>query len=377
MKVSCLQENLAKGLGVVSRAVSTRSTLPVLANVLVATDNGRLKLSATNLEIVVTCWVGAKVEEEGATTVPARTFSDLVGALPAERVDLLLNKQSQTLHISCARTEANIKGIDAQEFPLVPEPDPKNRIRVETDVFKQMIGQVALSAATDDTRPTLTGVSARFEGSQVLMVATDGFRLSLRSAQIPGYVEVPFSVIIPARALSELARIASDDTEAIYISLPEGRNQIIFDMDNIVLVSQLIDGNFPDYTPIIPKRHSTRTVVGTADFRKACRTAEIFARESSHTARVRVEPGDEIMPGHATIAATSAETGDNVAQIDASVEGEPVEIAFNVKYMTDVLNVIDTPQVALETTSPMEPGVLKPVGDNDFVHIIMPMHFGR
>lgn len=377
MKVSCLQENLAKGLGVVSRAVSTRSTLPVLANVLVATDNGRLKLSATNLEIVVTCWVGAKVEEEGATTVPARTFSDLVGALPAERVDLLLNKQSQTLHISCARTEANIKGIDAQEFPLVPEPDPKNRIRVETDVFKQMIGQVALSAATDDTRPTLTGVSARFEGSQVLMVATDGFRLSLRSAQIPGYVEEPFSVIIPARALSELARIASDDTEAIYISLPEGRNQIIFDMDNIVLVSQLIDGNFPDYTPIIPKRHSTRTVVGTADFRKACRTAEIFARESSHTARVRVEPGDEIMPGHATIAATSAETGDNVAQIDASVEGEPVEIAFNVKYMTDVLNVIDTPQVALETTSPMEPGVLKPVGDNDFVHIIMPMHFGR
>lgn len=377
MKVSCLQENLAKGLGVVSRAVSTRSTLPVLANVLVATDNGRLKLSATNLEIVVTCWVGAKVEEEGATTVPARTFSDLVGALPAERVDLLLNKQSQTLHISCARTEANIKGIDAQEFPLVPEPDQKNRIRVETDVFKQMIGQVALSAATDDTRPTLTGVSARFEGSQVLMVATDGFRLSLRSAQIPGYVEVPFSVIIPARALSELARIASDDTEAIYISLPEGRNQIIFDMDNIVLVSQLIDGNFPDYTPIIPKRHSTRTVVGTADFRKACRTAEIFARESSHTARVRVEPGDEIMPGHATIAATSAETGDNVAQIDASVEGEPVEIAFNVKYMTDVLNVIDTPQVALETTSPMEPGVLKPVGDNDFVHIIMPMHFGR
>lgn len=377
MKVSCLQENLAKGLGVVSRAVSTRSTLPVLANVLVATDNGRLKLSATNLEIVVTCWVGAKVEEEGATTVPARTFSDLVGALPAERVDLLLNKQSQTLHISCARTEANIKGIDAQEFPLVPEPDQKNRIRVETDVFKQMIGQVALSAATDDTRPTLTGVSARFEGSQVLMVATDGFRLSLRSAQIPGYVEETFSVIIPARALSELARIASDDTEAIYISLPEGRNQIIFDMDNVVLVSQLIDGNFPDYTPIIPKGHSTRTVVGTADFRKACRTAEIFARESSHTARVRVEPGDEIMPGHATIAATSAETGDNVAQIDASVEGEPIEIAFNVKYMTDVLNVIDTPQVALETTSPMEPGVLKPVGDNDFVHIIMPMHFGR
>lgn len=377
MKVSCLQENLAKGLNIVGRAVSTRSTLPVLANVLLATDNGRLKLSATNLEIVITCWIGAKVEEEGAITIPARTFNDLVGALPQDRVDLVLNEQTQTLHIACQRTEANVKGIDAQEFPLVPEPDRNNRIRVETDVFKQMINQVAFAAATDDTRPMLTGVSTTFDGSVVTMAATDGFRLSVRSANIPGYVEKPHTITIPARALAELGRVASDDAEAVYISLPEGRNQIIFDMENIVLVSQLIDGNFPDYTPIIPKGHSTRTVMSTAEFRKACKTAEIFARESSHTARVRIEPGDEITPGFAVVAATSSETGDNVAQIDASVDGGDIEIAFNVKYMTDVLNVIETPQVALETSTPMEPGVIKPVGDNDFVHIIMPMHFGR
>ncbi len=377
MKVSCLQENLAKGLNIVGRAVSSRSTLPVLANVLLATDNGRLKLSATNLEIVITCWIGAKVEEEGAITIPARTFNDLVSALPQDRVDLELNEQTQTLHIACQRTEANVKGIDAQEFPLVPEPEENNRIRVETDVFKQMVSQVAFAAATDDTRPMLTGVSTTFEGSQVMMAATDGFRLSVRSAHIPGHVEAPQTVTIPARALAELARVASDDVSAIYISLPEGRNQIIFDMENVVLVSQLIDGAFPDYTPIIPTRQSTRTVMSTAEFRKACKTAEIFARESSHTARVRIEPGDEILPGYAVIAATSAETGDNVAQIDASVNGDPIEIAFNVKYMNDVLSVIDTPQVALETTTAMEPGVLKPVGDNDFVHIIMPMHFGR
>lgn len=377
MKVSCLQENLAKGLSIVGRAVSTRSTLPVLANVLLETDNGRLKLSATNLEIVVTCWIGAKVDEDGAITVPARTLNDLVSQLPQERVELMLNERTQTLHMSCARTEANIKGIDAQEFPLVPKPDQENRIRVETAVFKQMISQVALAAATDDTRPTLTGVSTTFDGSQVMMVATDGFRLSMKSAHIPGHVDKPTAVLIPARALHELARIANDDNEAMYISLPEGRNQIIFDMENVVLVSQLIDGNFPDYSPIIPKHCNTRTVMGTADFRKACKTAEIFARESSHTARVKVEPGDEITPGFAIIAATSTETGDNVAQIDVSVTGEPIEIAFNVKYMTDVLNVIDTPQVALETTNPMEPGVIKPVGDTDFIHIIMPMHFGR
>ncbi len=377
MKISCLQENLAKGLNIVSRAVSTRSTLPVLANILLETDNGRLKLSATNLEIVVTAWIGAKVEEEGAVTIPARTLIDLVGQLPQEQVDLMLNEQTQTLHITCARTESNIRGIDAQEFPLVPQPDKTNRIRVEPDVLKQVINQVVLAAATDDTRPTLTGISTRIEGNQLLMVATDGFRLSMRSAQIASVVEDHVNIIIPARALNELARILPDQVDAVYLSMPEGRNQIIFDMDNVVLVSQLINETFPDYTPIIPKSQNTRTVLGTAEFHKACRTAEIFARESSHTARVQIHPGDEITPGHAVIAATSTETGDNVAQIDASVDGDPIEIAFNVKYMTDVLNVIDTPQVALETTTPMEPGVIKPVGDTDFVHIIMPMHFGR
>lgn len=377
MKVSCLQENLAKGLNIVSRAVSTRSMLPVLANVLLETDNGRLKLSATNLEIVITAWIGAKVEEEGSVTVPARTFSDLVGALPQDRVDMNLNEQTQTIHVTCGRTEANIKGIDAQEFPLVPQPDQDNRIRVETAVLKQMINQVALAAATDDTRPTLTGVSTHFEDSKMLMAATDGFRLSLRSAHIPGFVEKPIDVIIPARALMELSRIANDDNDAVYISLPEGRNQVVFDMDNVVLVSQLINETFPDYTPIIPKNKLTRTVLSTAEFRSACKRAEIFARESSHTARVRIEPGDELSPGSAVIAATSTETGDSLAPIDADVDGDPIEIAFNVKYMTDVLSVIDTPQVALETTNPMEPGVIKPVGDNDFVHIIMPMHFGR
>lgn len=377
MKVSCLQDNLAKGLSIVGRAVSTRSTLPVLANVLLATDNGRLKLSATNLEIVITCWVGAKVSEEGAITIPARTITDLVNTLPQDQVDLHLEEATQTVHVTCGRIEANIKGIDAEEFPLVPEPDKTNRIRVEADVLKQMIGQVAFAAATDDARPMLTGVCTTFDGSEVTMAATDGFRLSVRSAHIPGYVEEPFTVIIPGRALSDVARIISDDTEAVFLSMPKGRNQIIFDMDNVVLVSQLIDGNFPDYQPIIPRRHNTRTVVNTADFRKACKTADIFARESSNTARVRVEPGDGLSPAYAVIAATSVETGDNVAQIDANVDGEPVEIAFNVKYMTEVLNVVDTPQVALETTSPMEPGVLKPVGDNDFIHIIMPMQFGR
>jgi DNA polymerase-3 subunit beta len=377
MKVSCLQENLAKGLGVVSRAVSTRSTLPVLANVLLATDGGRLKLSATNLEIVITCWIGAKVTEEGSITVPARTLNDLVNTLPPDQVEMELDTKTQTLHLVCARTEANIKGIDSTEFPLVPEPGEDSRHRIEAKVLKTMINQVAFAAATDDARPTLTGVLTKMKGSTISMAATDGFRLSVRTAEFPGDAVEPMEVIIPARALNELARIADDDTGMVAVSMPEGRNQVIFDMENVVLVTQLIDGNFPDYEPVIPKRHATRTVLNAGEFAKACKMAEIFAREASHTARVRIEPGNELMPGYATISAVSSETGDNEAQIDAVVEGEGVEIAFNVRYMSQVLSVIDSPQVALETTKSTDPGVIKPVGDDDYLHIIMPMHFGR
>ena len=377
MKVSCLQENLAKGLGIVSRAVSTRSTLPVLANVLMATDHGRLKLSATNLEIVITCWVGAKVEEEGATTVPARTLNDLVNALPQEQVDLTLDSHTQTLHLSCARTEANIKGIDAQEYPLVPEAEQDGRHRIETEVFKTMISQVAFAAASDDARPTLTGVLTRIEDNKMTMAATDGFRLAVKEVELSGTAGDPFEVVIPARALTELARIADDKSEEIFISMPQGRNQVIFDLDNIVLVTQLIDGNFPEYTPVIPQNSKTRTVLNAGEFAQACKMAEIFAREANHTARVRVEPGNELMPGYATISATSTETGDNVAQIDAEVEGEPVEIAFNVRFMSQVLGVINSPQVILETNKSTDPGVIKPAGDEGYLHIIMPMHFGR
>jgi DNA polymerase-3 subunit beta len=377
MKVSCLQENLSKGLSIVSRAVSTRSTLPVLANVLIATDKGRLKLSATNLEIVVTCWVGAKVVEDGTTTVPARTLNDLVNTLAPGPVELTLDPQKQLLHLASARTEANIKGIDAKEFPLVPDPDGINRYRIETDILKSMIKQVAFAAATDDARPTLTGVLTRLEDGEISMAATDGFRLSMKSAELPSFTGETIEVVIPARALNELSRVIDDEVENVYITMPEGRNQLIFDMGNIVLVTQLIDGTFPDFRPVIPQRCTTRTVLNAGDFSKACKMAEIFAREANHTARVQVKPGDELMPGYATVSAISAETGDNVAQIDANVEGDEIEIAFNVRFMNQVLSVLDAPQIVLETTKSTEPGVIKVDGDEHFLHVIMPMHFGR
>lgn len=376
MRVSCLQENLAKGLGIVGRAVAARSTLPVLGNILLATDNGRLKLSATNLEIGITCWIGAKVEEDGATTVPARTFVDLVNALPQDRIDMELAIKTQTLNVKCGRFANNIKGVDAQEFPIVPTPDEDHSIHVAPDVLHKMIEQVVFAAAADEARPILTGVLAKFSGKTLTLAAADGFRLSVRTAQLEDGADETLEVIIPARALAELGRIIGDETAPISITVTPQRSQILFHLTNIELVSQLIDGKFPDYNAIVPKSTATKTVIDTGLLLKACKAANVFAREAANIAKVNIRPGDELTPGHITMGATSAETGDNAGELDATVTGLPIEIAFNVKYLIDVLNVVGTDRVSLETLNPSAPGLIRPIGDDTFTHVIMPMHVG-
>jgi DNA polymerase-3 subunit beta len=376
MKVSVLQENLAKGLNIVGRAVAARSTLPVLGNILAATDDKRLKLSATNLEIGITCWIGAKVDEDGATTVPARTFVDLVNAMPPGQVDMDLQVRTQTLTVTGGRFTSNVKGVDAQEFPPIPAPDEDNAIHIRPEILRQMIEQVVFSAAADESRPILTGVLAKFSGKSLTLAAADGFRLSVRSAQLEDGVDEPIEVIIPARALAELSRISGDQEDPISISVTPQRSQVLFQLSNIELVSQLIDGKFPPYEGIIPKSHTTRAVIDTAQFLKACKAANVFARDAAYTARLTITPGDELTPGHITIGAQSAELGDNAGDLDAAITGTPVEIAFNVKYLIDVLSIVGTNQIALETTNASSPGVVRPLGDDAYTHVIMPMHIG-
>jgi len=376
MKISVLQENLAHGLNIVSRAVSPRSTLPVLANVLVATDEGRLRLSATNLELGITCWIGAKIQEEGSTTVPARTFTELVSTLIDKQVEMSLSVRTQTLNVHCGSSNTDLKCIDSQEFPPMPVPDTTSGIQINVADFKEMIQQVAFAASSDDARPILTGVLITVNGEKLILAAADGFRLSVRNAIISSPVPRAISAVIPARALIELARIASDSEQAITMILPPGRGQVIFRLKDVELVSQLIEGSFPDYEQIIPRSYKTRTIVSTFSFLKACKQAEIFAREGSHIARLNINPGGELKPGSVTISGQSEETGFNQTDIDATVEGSQLLIAFNVKFLREVLEVIKTPNVALETTQDTAPGVLRPVGDDDFLHVIMPMHLG-
>ena len=363
MKLSCLQEDLLKGLKTVGRAVASRSTLPVLSNVLLTAQNDELKLSATNLEIGINCWIGAKVEEEGATTVPARTLTDWVNSLSPERVDMDLIDRTQTLKLKCGRQKANIKGISAEEFPLIPVIE--EGFSLPADMLCGMIDRAHISAAKDESRPILTGILFQVKDGVLTLAAADGFRLSVCTAESPTIEKS--SIIIPALGLKELARIA--ESKVAQVELRE--NQILFQANDVGLVSQLIAGNFPDYNVIIPKEHTTRTVVNVDEFNRACKTANIFAREDTGLIRLAIKQDSVV------ISATSAEYGDNTAEIDAVVEGEKLEIGINVGYLLDMLNVIDSEQVVIETTTPSAPLVFKPMGSVGWTHVIMPMHVHR
>ncbi len=377
MKVTVLQENLARGLGIVSKAVSPRSTLPVLANVLIASDEGRLRLSATNLEMGITCWISARIEEDGSTTVPARTFSDLVSTLPSDQVLLKLDQATQTLNVRGGSSTNDIKCIDAQEFPPMPVPDFEGAVQINVGDFREMIHQVAFAASSDEARPVLMGVLVQVDKDKLTMAAADGFRLSVRKAVLSTPSAAPVSAIVPAQALKELARVATDGEEPIYMVLPKGRGQVVFRVKDVEVASQLIDGTFPDFQQIIPRSYKSRTLVSTSSLLKACKQAEIFAREGSNVARFNIKTAQsDMQPSEVEITATSEETGKNETIVEATVDGSGLLIAFNVKFLREALEVIRTPNVALETSAPNAPGVVRPVGDDQFLHVIMPMHLG-
>ena len=373
MKISCLQEHLAKGLGIVGRAVPTRSTLPITANVLLSSDEGRLKLSATNLEIALSCWIGAEVETEGAITVPARLLTDFVNSLPSEQIEMTLAQRSRQLKLVCARNEANIGGMDADDFPPIPTVEDGGSLELDPETLHKAISQVIIAAATDDSRPVLTGVDVVMEGDQLTLAAADGFRLSVRHLKLAKEVPERVEVIIPARALAELNRLLPEETEPVEMTFNATRTQALFKLKNIELVAQLLQGTFPNYSQLIPDSHESRAVVDVSEFLRETRIAAIFARDGSGIIRIQCLAGEELAPGKMTISARAEEIGDNMGEIDAAVEGDAAKIAFNSKYLQDFLQVLDGGRVALETNGPSKQGVLRPVGDDSYIHVVMPM----
>ncbi|MEZ4668193.1 MAG: DNA polymerase III subunit beta [Anaerolineae bacterium] len=377
MKTSVLQDKLARGLGIVARAVENRPTLPVLGNILLATEDARLKLSATNLEMSITTWIGAKVEKEGSITLPAKTLTDLVNNLSPERVDLSLDTSTLTVNVRCGATTSNIKGIDASEFPLVPQGGDAD-ITLPGKTLKDMINQTVFAAAKEDNRPILTGVLTQLDGNVMTMASADGYRLAVRTTEIEQTFAKRIDLVIPAKALAEVGRVIGDEDDVVTITLPKDRDIVLFHMKHTDIATQLLEGKFPDFAAIIPRSYVTSSVMYTSDLLAACKRAEIFARDSAYSAKLRVKPASGPgEPGAVTIAGISAEKGDNEGMLDASVEGEELFISFNIRYLIDVLNVINDERVVLESNGPANPGVIRPENRDDFVSVIMPMQITR
>jgi DNA polymerase-3 subunit beta len=363
-----MQENLARGLSVVSRAVSTRSTLPVLANVLLKTEDAGLKLTATNLEIGITYWVPGKIENDGATTVPAKLLTDYVNALQGgEKVELELTA-GETLHLRAGRAESNLKGIDADEFPSIQTAGERPTTRIAQNVLRRALEETAFAAASDEARPILTGVLARFEGDTVTLAAADNYRIAVKTIPVLDAV-ADTSIVIPARALNELIRILGDVDDPVEIVLAQAKNQILFHLEGVDLVSRLIDGQFPNYQQVLPQNHTTRAVLDREELLRAVRPAALIAHESANIVKLQV--GGDGAAG--IVVSANAEVGDHVGEVEAAVEGDGTTIAFNARYLADVLTNVDAEQFALELNGPLSPGVFKPIGDDQYVHVVMPV----
>jgi len=373
MKLSCLQENLNRGLNAVGRAVAVRSTLPITQNILLSAEQSRLKLAATNLEMATTCWVGAKVKKEGSITVPARLLIDFVNSLPNDLIEINLPAAGRILELKCGRFEAHINGIDAADFPPIPQISDGVTTTIEAASLREGIAHVAFAAATEESRPVLTGINAEFDGDQLNLVAADGFRLAIHKTTLGAPVIAETAVIIPARVLNEVNRLLGEQEEPVEITVNEQKSQVLFRLKDAEIVSQLLQGSFPNYSQVIPQSYTTRAVVDITEFMRVAKISSVFARDASGIVRVVITPGAELTPGKVTVSAQAEEIGDNVSEIDALIDGEEAKIAFNVKYLSDVLSVLHQSQVALEVTTPSSPGTIRPIGVDNYVHVIMPM----
>ena len=379
MKITVNQQNLAKALSIVGRAVSSRSTMPILANVLLeATADDRLRVVATNREISINAWIGADVEESGSITIPARLLSEFVNSLPPDTIDMDLIQRTLTLHLNCARFYANMKGIAADDFPLLPTAETVTgySYTVQPDALKRLIETTTFAASTDENRQTLTNVQCVFADGTLQMAATDGFRLSVNKAAATGAAEM--TAIVPARNLFEVARICATD-DPITVAIGEQRNHVLFaatgtdSLQRVEVVSELTDVRFPDYSSIVPKSYNTRTTVPADVLKKAVEMALLFARDSSNIIRLAAA-GESL-----TVTGDSPETGGNVGKLDARTNGEPIDIALDGRFVKQYLETAKGAIVTIETTQPTRPAAFRVLhddvtADKDYTHVIMPMH---
>ena len=367
MKVTCRPAVLGQALQVVSRAISSRTTLPILNNILIETTSEGLALTATNLEIGIRKIVPAEISMEGSTTAPARLLTDFVSTLPDQDLEMTLDPSSQSLSLRCARFDTHIKCIEAEEFPPGPRPDEGDRIEVALDDLVSAIEQTQMAASTDEARPVLTGVLVLVHGGSLTLAATDGHRLAERKLQATAAADLEASLIVPARALAELSRVLKGEPGKVEIIISKARNQVFFRSGSSELTSRLIDGKYPNYAQVIPSKSSTKVRVSTSELTQTVRAVSLFARDSANVIRIKAQPDALIL------SATTNEVGDSKAEMTATVDGSDIQIAFNARYVLDALGVIGEDEVELMFDGPLSPGLLRPPGKEHYLYVIMPV----
>lgn len=367
MRLSLTQENLSRALASAGRVVSTRTSLPVLSNVLLATDGNRLRLSATNLEIGINYWVGSKVESEGSLTVPARLFAEFVSSLPHGNIEL--SAIDNVLTVKSPHYESKINGITAEEFPLIPTVTSDPVLKLNAGILREALVQVVIAASADEARPVLAGVYLYTEDNNLFLVATDSYRLAEKRLELEGEAPKTFSVIVPARTMQELVRLLGESSGDVELYLDE--NQVMFRISDIELVSRLIEGQFPNYRQIIPASAETSFDIETTEFSRITKVASLFARESAGSVKLEIKAEGEV-----SIVSNDSEVGGNTSSAECDVAGGDGEISLNARYLTDALSVMKSPVVTFAISGKLNPCVLSPAGEDatdDYIHIVMPL----
>jgi len=374
LRATSPRKELFEGIQTVGKAVATRSSLPILTHVRIAAKDGKVSMMATDLEM----WMehtlpGVGITEDGAATAPARNFTELLAAMPDADVSVTVEDETNTLHLRCLKANYKLLGLSADEFPLLPQVQEDSRFVIDRETLKDAIRQTIFATSTDETRAILTGVLVVFQGDSLKLVATDTHRLAVRDCPVKEG-SGSASAIVPSRAMNELLRIVGNEEGEIVVTL--SGNQIQFQVDDAsgsktTLISRLIDGQFPNYERVIPAQATKTLTVERAPLAAAVKRASIVARDSASRVVLRTtEDGDKL-----TITAESGSVGNAYEEVEVARTGDdtPIEIAFNAKYLADVLNVLDTEGLHIELTEPLRPGVIRPTDTADYLCVLMPM----
>lgn len=361
MKLQVTQQNLAKALSTVARVANTRNTLPILSNVLLRTVDNRLSVSATNLDIAITHYIGSKIDKNGSITVPARLMQDFVSSLPDSVLNLELNDHK--LNITTDKYQSSINGIMADDFPVMPAISGGSVWKLSAKEFKKSLAQVVLAASSDDTRPVLTGVYFYSRSGEITAVATDSYRLA--ESKLSKHKQ-PINFLVPASAVSDVLRIASDTDKEVTITHDE--QQVSFKVDDVTLVARLIEGNYPDYRKLIPTKFATVAKLKRADFINIAKVSSLFARESAGSITIKVDKSEK----QVSINAVASQLGENTAKAAAEVTGDG-EVTLNSRYLIEALNAFLGEDIEFCFNGKLEPCILRSGGDAGYIHLIMPL----